>query len=305
MSIFPKRSVPGGTVTIHWNFNTAHLKDVHIFPWVRIGVRDPKGKETMLFEKHVLGLPDPVGPKKRYVKKLKYLNKNLPLMIVADYLGGRQKTERLVEILQNIQSGRHYYFTYHVPEDAPAGKYTLISEVHSGGEVRYSKTAADDYFFIEKITLERIVEDASEAIVFNHSEERTPVKVIGCHPLPEGKMHTDVEVFEIPPLQETSIKMSAPVSYLAYNEERQIIPLQYGSSGYLLRNQCIPQAAKADGSIYLFKKDVEEAYALEEAHKLLWEKANGLINTASLSDNEKPLLDEMAAEGLIHKVSFD
>ncbi|UII34538.1 hypothetical protein LVD17_12040 [Fulvivirga ulvae] len=305
MSIFPKRSVPGSTVTIHWNFNTAHLKDVHVFPLVRIGVRDPKGKETLLFEKHVLGLPDPVEPQNSDLKKLKYLNKNLPLMIVADYLSGQHKTEKLVEILQNIQSGRHYYFTYHVPEDAPAGKYTLISEVHSGGEVRHSKTAADDFFFIEKVTLERIVESTSEAIVFNHSEERTPVKVIGCHPLPEGKMHAEVEVFEILPLQETTIKLNAPVNYLAYNEERQIIPLQSGPSGFLLRNQSVPQATKADGSVYLFKKDAEEAYALKEEHKLLWEKANGLINTTSLSDEEKLLLDGMAAEGLIREVSFD
>ena len=58
MSIFPKRTLPGKTVTIHWNFNTASLKGTHIFPLVRIGVKDPLGNITMLFEEHVLALPD-------------------------------------------------------------------------------------------------------------------------------------------------------------------------------------------------------------------------------------------------------
>ncbi|WP_375587596.1 hypothetical protein [Flagellimonas aurea] len=44
MSIFPKRTLPGKTVTIHWNFNTASLKGTHIFPLVRIGVKEPLGE---------------------------------------------------------------------------------------------------------------------------------------------------------------------------------------------------------------------------------------------------------------------
>ena len=182
MSIFPKRSVPGGTVTIHWNFNTAHLTDVHICPWVRIGVKDPKGEVAMLFEGHVLGLPDPKDQHQDQdlpAPTLKYLHKNLPLMIIADYLSGRHKREKLVEILQNIQSGRHYYFTYHVAEDAPLGKYTLISEVHSGGETRYSKTAPDDFFEMEGLE-EKSVSLTARLNFLLYNEER---KVV---PLQEG-----------------------------------------------------------------------------------------------------------------------
>ncbi|NMH89060.1 hypothetical protein [Flavivirga algicola] len=151
MSIFPKRAIPGKTVTIHWNFNISSLKNVHIFPRVRIGVKDPNGNVTMLFEEYVLGLPnseDEITPQKE--RTFKYLKKNVPLLLLADYFDGISKREQLIERLKNIQSGRHYYFTYTLPNDAPLGKYTLVSEVHSSGEIKYSKTAADDFFFVEK-----------------------------------------------------------------------------------------------------------------------------------------------------------
>lgn len=42
MGIFPKRPLPNGNITIHWNFNSMHLTNIHICPWVLIGVKDTK-----------------------------------------------------------------------------------------------------------------------------------------------------------------------------------------------------------------------------------------------------------------------
>ena len=257
MSIFPKRAVPGSTVTIHWNINISHLTDTHVCPWVRIGVKDPEGNVTMLFESHVLGLPDPIDQPELPKSLLKYLNKNLPLMVISDYLSGQHKRERLVEILQNIQSGRHYYFTYQVAEDAPLGKYTLISEVHSSGKIRYSKTAPDDFFLVEKVSFKGIDESGEkrEAIVVNHSPEKTPVKIVSCTPIVSGKMKTAVNVFEMDALEERSVPLSEPLNFLLYNEEREVVPLQKGSLDYLLRNQQVLELNKRDGSTYLIKKN--------------------------------------------------
>ncbi len=307
MSIFPKRSVPGDTVTIHWNFNTAHLTDVHICPWVRIGVRDPDGEVTMLFEGHVLGLPDPKDqPPDSSMPTLKYLNKNLPLMIIADYLSGRHKRERLVEILQNIQSGRHYYFTYPVAKDAPLGKYTLISEVHSGGEIRYSKTAPDDFFLVEKVSLKSTDESGGKknAIIVNHSPEKTPVKMVGCIPTVDGKLQTSVKAFEMEALEEKSIPLKAPMNFLLYNEERQVVPLEEGSPDYLIRNQQVLELNKNDGSTYLMKKDKEEGYKCTEQTKALWLRSDGLLNKRHLSDQELEAYKELKADGLITDIRF-
>ena len=232
MSIFPKRTIQGRTVTIHWNFNISALKDTHIFPFVRIGVKDPSGNITMLFEDNVLGLPHPIDAINEQGKSpLKYLNKNTPLLLVADYLSGACKRERLVEILQNIQSGRHYYFTYNIPENSPLGKYTLVSEVYSSGEIKYSKTEKDDFFFVERITLDKIIEGVeNKAVVINHSPEEVPVKVIEYYQCGQGRFTTKVRVFVIKPFQKKELKLSSNKEFLVYNEEREVIPLTNASS---------------------------------------------------------------------------
>ena len=306
MSIFPKRAAPGETVTIHWNFNTANLTDFHVVPWVRIGVISPRGTVTMLFEEHVLGLPDAPEDTKTEKPPLRYLNKNVPLLLLANYLSGKHTKEKLVEILQNIQSGRHYYFTYQVPKDAPLGKYQLLSEIHINGEVRYSKTAADDFFFVEKVSLKQFIETNGRkaAIIYNHSPEDTPIKIVGCESLEEAKMRTSIRVFDIPPLKETRVSLTASINFLLYNEERQVVPLQIGSPNFLLRNQQIITLKKANGSTYLFKEK-DEAYELTPPTNAIWQKADGLLRQEALTFEERIQLEEMVAEGLVDIISFE
>lgn len=305
MSIFPKRTIPGRTITIHWNFNISSLKNVHVFPWVRLGVKDPNGNVTMLFEDHVLGLPNPVNDiAKQEEQSLKYLNKNVPLLLLADYLSGACKKERLIEILKNIQSGRHYYFTYTIPSDGPLGKYTLVSEVHSSGAIKYSKTAADDFFFVEKITLDKIIEsEERKAIIINHSPEKTPIKIVECYQNKQRELKTKVRVFEIEPFRKTTIKLSSDKEFLFYNEEREVLPLT-SSSSYLLRNQQILEINKTDEETYLLKKDKEEAYQLTTETKQLWEKSNGLFHKDEMSEIEKVIFKEMSSEELIQEITL-
>ncbi|WP_108867825.1 hypothetical protein [Aquimarina aquimarini] len=304
MSIFPKRAIPGKTVTIHWNFNISSLKNTHILPFVRIGVKDPKGKVTMLFEEHVLGLPDPIANDKSDEQQLKYLNKNIPLLVLADYLSGPCKREKLIEILKNIQSGRHYYFTYTVPDDAPIGKYTLISEVHNSGEIKHSKTAMDDFFLVEKLTLDKVVEEGGQkkAIIINHSTEKTPVKVVHCYENELGELNTKVQVFEIEASQETEIQFFSDKDFLLYNEEREVIPLTALSTSYLLRNQQVLEIQKNNEFSCLLKRDKEEAYRLTTETKQLWEKSNGLFHKDMMSEKEKAIFEEMNSEGLIEEI---
>ncbi len=307
MSIFPKRTVQGQTVTIHWNFNTSKLTDFHVLPWVRIGVRDPKGNVTMLFEEHVLGLPHEPEEPKAEKPKLKYLNKNLPLLLLADYLSGKHKKEKLIEMLENIQSGRHYYFTFHVPENAPLGKYELISEIHVNGELRLSKTAADDFFFVEKVSCRwpEQSDNGKKALLINQSPEKTPVKIVHCNSGEEGKITTSVQVFELEGGEEKEIPLVSPLNFLLYNEERQVIPLQEHSSDFFVRNQQVFTLTKTGGETYLIKKEKDEAYQLDKGYKTLWQKADGFLQQETLEKEEKVLLEEMLAEDLIHSLSFE
>ena len=312
MSIFPKRTIPGKGVTIHWNFNTSHLKDVHIFPFVRIGVRRPDGKETMLFEDHLLALPDYPAQTISSDEKTtpQYLNKNIPLLILADYLSGQAKREVLVDILSSIQSGRHFYFHYSVPHDAPLGKYTLISEVHGDGNVRYSKTASDDYFFVETISLKSITDKMRKviSIINNTSSETVPVKVVECYHI-DDKLKSNVRAFEIPPQAETSVTCHSKKSFLLYNEEREVIPLTPGGNKFCLRNQQLLSVEKTEADqcvIFIMEKGNNNAYKLEGASKDIWRSADGITSISELQNKtNKAIYDELVQNRLIHEFTFN
>jgi len=307
MSIFPKRTIPQSSVTIHWNFNVAHLKDIHVFPWVRIGVKDPNGKITMLFEDHVLGLPNfnQKSSTEENKPKLQFLNKNTPLLMIAEYLEGQATKEKLLEILQNIQSGRHYYFTYQVPKDAPIGKYTLVSEVHSSGNIRHSKTAKDDFFFVEKISLKNCNLAEKRAVIYNHSEEKTPIKIVSYYKDQQENKKIKVRVFEIFPKIDTEIDLLSDNDYLLYNEERETIPLTTSSNNYIIRNQEVLQLEKNNGQTFLFKNDKEEAYELATGQtKDLWNKADGLLPLDTLNKEETQQFMELHKEGLLKTIKI-
>ena len=311
MSIFPKRTIPSKGVTIHWNFNTSHLKGVHIFPFVRIGVKRPDGQVTMLHEGNILALPDSkeadINPE---TPKLKYLNKNTPLLVMADYLSGQYKREVFVDILSAIQSGRHYYFHYNIPDDAPLGKYELISEVHSSGEIRYSKTANDDFFFVEKLQLKEIKKQSEGfiAIVQNFSTEPIPVKIVECIEN-ETELVTQLQVFEIPANTEFSINYNSEKTFLLYNEEREVIPLVEGSGMFSLRNQQLLSLSKkvdVEEVIYVIPKDTDDTFKLDTISKEIWLKADGL-NPKELFENDKTYKDtyqEMVENGLIQEIKL-
>ena len=304
MSIFPKRAIPGNQVTIHWNFNTPLLKDTHIFPWVKIGVKDPNGKVTMLHEGYILALPNEENkPSNDEKPKLKYLRKNLPFTVIADYLSGKNKRETLIDILQNIQSGRHYYFTLDLPNDAPLGKYTLISEVHNSGHIRYSKTIDDDFFWVEKISAQQQESDSQTFKIINHSPEPTPVKMVNCF-FENEKLKTKIDIFELQREEEKIVTLQTKFAYLSYNEERQFIPLFESNPTFLLRNQQVLSISKEASTVYLVKKDQDDAYELQGNSKILWEKADGLLTKEQLTDQEIEVLDEMIKQDLIHEVKF-
>ncbi len=304
MSIFPKRTIPGKTVTIHWNFNTSHLSGAHLYPLVKIGVKDPKDNITMLFENHVIAFPDQKESKEEPLQKLKYLNKNIPLLVLADYLEGPCKREKLVEILANIQAGRHYYFTYTIPHNAPLGKYSLISEIHNNGNVRYSKTQFDDHFWVEKISLLKIIGEGKDrtAVICNHSKESTPVKIVRCFIDFNGHMETEVEAFEMNPEGTNPISISEGKVFLLYNEERETVALTEDTPIYIIKNHEILFISKKNGLDCLMKKDSDEVYWLSPEAKNLWDKADGLLNKNNLSEKEIEVLKEMEGQGLIKQI---
>ncbi|MCJ8211318.1 hypothetical protein MUY27_16490 [Mucilaginibacter sp. RS28] len=294
MSIFPKRTRRGQTVTIHWNFNTAHLFDHPVYPLVRIGVIDPLGHTTILMEDYVLALPSVCDEENRDPGQPLHLNKNLPLMVTADYLSGKQSKERLVDILQNIQSGRHYYWHYQVPTDAPLGKYTLLSEVISEGQIRLSKTAADDHFFVEELEL---FEEDGVPMAYNPSPEPLPVKVINY--VPGARLRPDnIQAFELAAGEKRRLDFNSPYSYMMYNEEREMLPLRQGKHSRTFKNTTWLRLDKP-GKIYLFHRSDELAYELTPAQQRIWLAADGVRLAGELSALDPDAYYELLAKNII------
>jgi hypothetical protein len=306
MSIFPKRTIAGQPVTIHWNLSVPAGLQTPITPFVRIGVIDPAGQTTLLFESHILVLPStgmaaPIALQQE--NKSLYLHKHTPLLLLASYLSGKQKREKLIHMLNNIQSGRHYYFTWTAPANAHPGKYKLLSEVYINGNIHYSGTAAEDFFYVEKIT----VSDSEGMIsVNNHSPEPVPAKLIhyvtGDHTRP-----SNIHVFEIPGSGIHQLKPEAHPVFLVFNEERIVMALHGIAQKRCIRNQqylWIHKQEAGEEITYVFPREGDEGFRLTGIQQQLWKAADGMCTRAQLRQNDNSTVyDEMIAHRLIEEIA--
>lgn len=308
MSIFPKHARPGQPVTIHWNFNTAALTANHIYPFVRIGVRDPTGQLTMLFEDYLLALPNPAPPAAAPAPTGP-LRASLPLLVLASYLSGRRSRETLVDLLQSMQTGRHYYFVYQVPAAAPLGRYTLLSEVHGEGKVRYSKTAEEDFFLVEAVEVIDWQDTGNEvyvATVRNPGPEPVAVKVAEYFPGQEPNVR--VAQHELAPQATVRLPLTSARAYLLYNEDRQTLPLTAGHQAptYLRSQQLLAfdKLTAAEPTTYVLAPGEEAGYELTGSTHALWHRADGLATRAELLTGlpADESLAEMLAEGLLREL---
>lgn len=305
MSIFPKRTIAGQSVTIHWNLSVPPGLQTPIIPFVRIGVIDPAGQTTMLFESHVLvlpsaGMPAPVALQQE--NNSLHLHKHTPLLLLASYLSGRQKREKLVDILNKIQSGRHYYFTWLAHADAQPGKYKLLSEVHIDGRVHYSGTAAEDFFYVEKIA---VTENEGIITITNHSPEAVPIKLIYYNET-DHSQPSNIQVLEIPGSGIHRLKQEEQPVFLVFNEERIVIALHAIAQTRCIRNQqylFLHKLEAGEEITYLLPREGEEGYRLTGIQQQLWNAANGINTRAQLRKSDtKAVYDEMVAHGLIAEI---
>lgn len=298
MSIFPKRTISGQTVTIHWNFNVSHLHDQHAIPYVKLGVKAPNGSISMLYEGYVIGLPTVAEtPLKPQPEKLLYLNKNTPLLMLTNLIAGRDNHEELLRILENIQSGRHFYFSYCLPNNAEVDKYTLISEVYRNGQIKYSSTQKEDYFFVEKIDI--ISKSCNEVAIVNTSRENCPIKIL--HYTPTIEMRADaIDVLELKGKEIKTLKVT-PNTFLVYNEERIVVPLYDHCAPRYVRNQQLPTIEKNEVLYVLQNRD--SVFELNGLPKKIWLASDG-ISTMLTDPQAAPVYEEMEHQGLIHKIIY-
>jgi len=305
MSIFPKRTLQGKTVTIHWSVALESEHDRPLFPFVRTAVKSPDGELRYLYQNNLLllpkyeqviteneeGIPDPFPTNQN-------LARNIPLLILADYLSGNRKKEQLVEILTRIKTARHFYFTYTVADDAPLGKYELISELYLDGKCYKSLTADEDFFYVEKINVQRSAAHSFDLI--NPSPEECAVKVIDY-----SSSGAQSKCYTVPAKDSISISVTSHLSYALYNEEREIIALKKASGAKILRNQTLHNFEKNEGEsikLYVLFPDNDEAYILEGTHLKIWKLADGTVEDEELKAIDEDAFSSMIDANLLHQI---
>lgn len=305
MSIFPKRTIAGNTVTIHWNLSLPAGMEAAICPFVRIGIISPGGHTDMLFEEHVLLLPSTAAPAPAHLQQsgtYQYLNKHTPLVVLAAYLAGQQPREKLIEILTNIQNGRHYYFTWTVPPDAPPGKYTLLSEMHLEGTVKHSGTAAEDFFYVEQLDLS--TNAPGEVIIHNPGPEPVPVKLI-TYAKDDPLRPEALEVFYLAPHNTHTVSSAGKMVFMVYNEERITVPLHSLRQSRPLRNQQYLFLRKEETGIpvtYVLPREGDDAWRLTGLLRDIWEAADGMNTLEALREKDRAMYDEMIKHQLITEI---
>jgi len=303
MSIFPKRTIPGKPVTIHWFIGMVSPSNTLQFAFVQLGVKSPDGKVTYLFEENVLLLPESYESSAKEEKidagSVEHnLPRNTPILVLADYLSGRRKKEELVQILKRIRSSRHFYFIYPVPKDALLGRYELVSELYLDGVRHPSLTAEEDFFLVERVTVEN--EGDGRFTVRNDSSEPVPVKIMEY-----TGSGVSARLENVPPLGKLTIEVTSEVAYLLYNEEREVIPLFRRPGKRILRSPSVQNVEKTENGsrkVYVLPPDSDDAYILEDSYLKIWDMADGTALEETLKAVDGEAYSAMAEAKLMTNV---
>lgn len=299
MSIFPKRTCRNGSVTIHCNVDLSAVRSTHVTPILTLKITDPAGTEVATFEQLVLDLPAERHQAPFEVPKSgTYLRRDVPLMILASYLGGEDQREKLVELLASMPSGRHFYFSFQVPADALLGKYTASLVVHLNGRTRHSATAPGDHFFVEHLVVRRA--NGDKITIENEGPEPVPAKT-ALLSLTDTARAATVEIFDVPAHTSVTLTMAERHGYLYYNEERVAIPINGTGSPYLIRDQRVLTMTR-EGRTYLLRRDQEEAFELSGTAGQLWSRASSLLQVDQLGGQEIEALEDLKGAGLIREL---
>ncbi|MFF2409974.1 hypothetical protein [Streptomyces sp. NPDC058092] len=295
MSVFPKRTLPGGQVTIHCAAEVGRIVAEYGFPLLKVTVTDPTGKMSVVLERQLLGVAaTPPGPPRSEVPLLAAVARLEP----SDSAG---QGAALTDLLETIRSGVHHYAVHTLPADAPLGRYTFTIELWADGRRIASQTAATDCFFVEKVSLRGVhsADGMSTATVRNNGPEPVPARLVS---LPCGEEPLSVHDVELPPATEHHLRVAPCCSYLLYSEQREVLAL-FDTTTHLLRNQRI-STVRRDGSTYLVDHDHGQVFELSETAEALWRAADGTLRADALGAEVEHAYELLRETGCLLEVPF-
>jgi hypothetical protein len=305
VSIFPRRVVPGGAVTLHVAMRSPPVQFGHL----RVSVRDPRGRVAVVSECPFLSVPS-VG--RRAAKRLAIAPGVLevpPLVLVADRLRGDLDggDTDLLSTLQAMTASTHRYATYDVPADALPGRYFMVAEVFADGRRAISQSAPSDCFVVESLRLAGMRGRGRRraALVDNPSTEPVPAKLCelrdrGAHIVCTSRMVV------LPADRQTEIPCARTATFLFYAGDRAWLSLRDRGAPLCVRNPRCAWVVREDGvdEVYVRHPGEERIHVLRGPAKAVWDAANGLLGRDELRRGARTrAYDLLVRRGLIHELA--
>jgi hypothetical protein len=301
MSIFPKRTAQGRTITIHVRAQLSRLGVADL----RLSVTDPAGVTTIVRQEQVLLFPRPDQPDVEGDARLALgLYREPPLLLVSQLVDGylKGRSEKFQDFYRIINRNIHFYSACSLPGNAIPGRYQVALEILSGGRQIAAESARTEHFFVDRVR--RVSVEPSRtgttAYVENESAERTPVRIV--EPVDDERMTSRIMV--LPGRSVVPIHISREKAFLFYAEDSEWIFVGPLASPLCVRNQTlIPVIGAEAGTMYLARDPAEEGYALSGAAKEIWDKAGGLAQRDELRTAENAAIyDELVRTGILAEV---
>lgn len=297
MSIFPKRTVAGETITIHTNV-LSHDQQQVIYPYLRTIIRSPTGEVYTVFSGHVLIFPGNVS--QDHYKA----NQGFPFLLLAQAVQSKS-AEQIESFVERIRQGRHFYYHFTIPADAPPGKYIVETENWLKGHVATSTTAAEDHFYVEQVTLVQSERTPAgiKSIIKNHSSEPLPTRIVKM----DAAQNIQSEVMILPGAQTAVITFNHQ-AFLLYNEERKCLALVPAHKTAVIRNQRYVHTTmdEDDAPVTYVMNDAQDVVSLQGLSHALWHQAEALNMTEeALSHQERDMLHKMYDNNLLKQVDLE
>lgn len=304
MSLFPIRIKPGGSITVHLRMEAS-------FPiWVkrRDFLVDPNGNRTLVYERLLPFVPPPTksdGGNSMQGRCGQILG-GAPLLMAARYLQtATENSDLFLSSLEGLRDATHHYYNLKIPDDAPLGRYYFELEDRGNGNLWQSQTAEGDFFYVEQIYLERILEKENryEAQLNNPSPESTLVQLIQFPDGTEDEMSFESSLITLPPKTVSSVSFRG-AALLMYRDGDEIIRLSKEDHVFCLRNPDLKFMSRGE-STFVFKNKTqpEEAFQLEGTSRSIWFLANGFCPRSLVRNTDNAsVYDEMLGLQLILEI---
>jgi len=254
LSIFPKKTFPGGAIIVHssilFNGNPRFFE-------TKIQIISPKNVVVDLPLKQ--GIYFPKDSRNYYNDKGIYSEGHSGLLYSKFIQNQLTRKNGLADIFQRLTLGTHFYEVFNVDSDDCLGRYQVQSTTIVDGVKLCSSTANSDYFLVERLEIIR----KKSFFVVNHSPEKTFFRIVFFD---QGKYKE--LLFYINGKSELKIptKIQPESAYLIYAEDQKIIPLLKGIIVY--RNPCVKYMSTNNGTI--LNIDDEHCFQIQGEMQDLW-----------------------------------